>query len=183
MAETSKMIPLGTIAPAFHLQDTVSGKAFSLNDLASDKATVIMFICNHCPYVKHIQSKMLEIAKKYQPLGVSFVAISSNDPVGYPQDGPDMMRLEAEQHGYTFPYLFDADQSVARAYQAACTPEIYVFDSALKCVYRGRFDDSTPKNGLACTGKDLTNALDDVLAGRAVSGEQLPSIGCGIKWK
>ncbi len=183
MAETSKMIPLGTIAPTFKLLDTVSGKDMQLTDLASDKATVITFICNHCPYVKHIQARLVEIARTYQAKGVSFIAISSNDPVGYPQDGPDMMRKESELHGYTFPYLFDADQSVARAYQAACTPEMYVFDSKLHCVYRGRFDDSNPTNGLPCTGKDLTQALDDVLAGKAVSGEQVPSIGCGIKWR
>lgn len=183
MAETSKMIPLGTIAPSFKLRDTLSGVDLQLSDLASDKATVIAFICNHCPYVKHIQSKFIEIAKIYQAKGVSFIAISSNDPVGYPQDGPDMMHNEAKQHGYTFPYLFDADQSVAKAYQAVCTPEMYIFDGELRCAYRGRFDESNPKNGLPCTGKDLTNALDDVLAGKAVSGEQVPSIGCGIKWK
>jgi len=183
MAEMSQMIPLGTIAPTFTLQDTVSGNMLSLSDLASDKATVITFICNHCPYVKHIQAKLVEIANTYQKNGVSFIAISSNDPVNYPADAPDMMRIEAEQNHYPFPYLFDADQAVARAYHAACTPEMYIFDGELKCVYRGRFDESTPKNGLSCTGSDLTNALDDLLGGREVSGEQIPSIGCGIKWK
>lgn len=183
MAEMSKMIPLGTIAPSFKLRDTVSGKELQLSDIASDKATVIMFICNHCPYVKHIQLKLVEIAKNYQAKGVAFIAICSNDPVSYPEDGPDNMRIEALAHDYPFPYLFDADQSVARAYQAVCTPEIYIFDRDLRCVYRGRFDDSTPKNNLPCTGKDLTAALDEVLAGKAVSAEQLPSIGCGIKWK
>jgi len=183
MAETSKMIPLGSLAPSFRLQDTVSGKQLSLSDLASGKATVVMFICNHCPYVKHIQTKLVEVAKKYQASGVSFIAISSNDPIGYPQDGPEAMKQEALQHGYTFPYLFDADQSVARAYQAVCTPEFYVFDKDLHCVYRGRFDDSSPKNGLAYTGKDLTQALDDLLVGKPVSGEQFAAIGCGIKWR
>src|SRR5688572_30572223 len=126
MAETSKMMPLGTIAPPFKLRDTISDKEIQLSDLASDKATVIAFICNHCPYVKHIQPKLVEIASNYQAKGVSFIAISSNDEVGYPQDGPNKMREEALANGYTFPYLFDADQSIARAYQAACTPEIYI---------------------------------------------------------
>lgn len=183
MAETSKMMPLGTIAPSFKLLDTLSGKVIELSKLASDKATVIAFVCNHCPYVKHIQAKFVEIAKAYQVKGVTFIAISSNDPIGYPQDGPEKMHEEAVQNNYTFPYLFDADQSVAHAYQAACTPEMYIFDRDLRCVYHGRFDESNPKNGLLCTGSDLTHALDDVLAGKAVSKEQFASIGCGIKWK
>lgn len=183
MAETSKMLPIGTKAPDFTLLDTCTNKHMSLSQLASSKATVIMFICNHCPYVKLIQQKLVEVAKKYQPQGVSFIAISSNSVESHPQDGPQFMREEAEKNHYSFPYLYDETQAVARAYQAACTPDLYVFDKALHCVYRGRFDDATPSNGRAVTGADVTNALDALLAGREVSADQQASIGCGIKWK
>jgi peroxiredoxin len=184
MAETpSSMIPLGTKAPDFHLPDTVSGKQYSLQELKSDTATVIAFICNHCPYVKHIQTKFVELASAYQKKGISFIAISSNDAANYPADAPDKMHDEAIRHHYSFPYLYDETQGVARAYHAACTPDIYVFDKDLLCIYRGRFDDSTPGNGRAVTGKDLQQALDDVLAGRPVHAEQRASMGCNIKWK
>lgn len=184
MAETpSKMLPLGTKAPDFNLHDTCTGKNKSLQDLKSDKGTVIMFICNHCPYVKHLQSKLVEVAKKYQKQGISFIAISSNDVVNYPADSPEKMKLEAEKNGYTFPYLYDETQQVAKAYQAACTPDFYLFDGDLKCVYRGCFDDSTPGNGRPVTGKDLSEALDDLLSGKVISSDQKPSVGCNIKWK
>lgn len=184
MAETpSNMLPLGTIAPSFTLPNVVTGKKESLSDIKSDIATVVMFICNHCPYVKLIQTHLASVAKAYQAKGVSFVAISSNDAQRYPADGPEAMRQEAETHHYTFPYLFDETQEVARAYQAACTPDFYVFDKDLKCIYRGRFDAATPGNGKEVTGSDLTSALDSLLSGKPVNSAQYPSVGCNIKWK
>ncbi len=184
MAETpSNMLPLGSIAPDFELLDTRTNNHLSLNQLKSPKGTVIMFLCNHCPYVKHIQSKLTEIANIYQTKGVSFVAISSNDVESYPQDGPEYMRKEAEKHHYTFPYLYDDTQEVAKAYHAACTPDLYVFDHQLHCVYRGRFDDSTPGNHRPVMGHDLSQALDNLLAGKVISTDQKPSVGCNIKWK
>lgn len=184
MAETaSTMLPLGTRAPAFTLLDVVTDRMVTLEDLASKKATVIMFICNHCPYVIHIQQKLLEVAQNYHRLGVSFVAISSNDVTRYPQDGPQAMKLLAESAKYPFPYLYDETQEVAKAYQAACTPDFFIFDDTLKCVYRGRFDAATPGNGVPVTGIDLTNALDQLLAGDPISRDQKPSLGCNIKWK
>jgi peroxiredoxin len=184
MAETpSTMLPLGTKAPLFTLLDTNTAQLVSLDDLQSDVATAIMFLCNHCPYVKHIQTKLAAIAKQYQEQGVSFIAINSNDAKAYPADSPEKMKMEAESHDYTFPYLFDETQSVAKAYQAACTPDFYIFDALLACVYRGRFDDSTPGNNRPVTGKDLTAALDNILANVPVDSEQKPSVGCNIKWK
>lgn len=183
MAENSSMIPLGTKAPSFTLLDTVSQTFVTLENSASSIATVIMFICNHCPYVKLIQNKMVEIASIYQAKGVKFIAISSNDAVNYPDDSPEKMHEEAVQHHYPFPYLYDESQDVAKAYQAACTPDLYIFDKDLLCVYRGRFDDATPKNGVTVTGRDLSNALDCILSGKLVNGDQKSSIGCGIKWK
>lgn len=184
MARTlSNMIPLGTKAPDFTLPDTVSGNNLSLQDLKSDKATVIMFICNHCPFVKHVDEQLVAVANDYQAKGVNFVAISSNDVENYPQDAPDLMKVEAEKLGYPFPYLYDHDQSVAKAYDAACTPDFYIFDQGLKCVYRGQLDDSRPGNGQPVTGKDLRAALDEILENKAVSAPQIPSVGCGIKWK
>jgi thiol-disulfide isomerase/thioredoxin len=176
------MPPLGVPAPAFSLPDTVSGRTVALQDLRSDKATVVMFICNHCPYVKHVQSELVRLAKDYRPRGVAFAAISSNDVRNYREDAPDKMKVEAQQAGYPFPYLYDESQAVARAYGAACTPDFFVFDAALKLAYRGRLDDSTPGNGKPVTGRELRSALDALLAGRAVSGEQQPSMGCSIKW-
>lgn len=185
MARTlSTMLPLGTKAPAFTLPDTVSDKALSTDDLWSEKATVVMFICNHCPYVLHVQDEILKIAREYQRKGVAFVAISSNDADNYPDDSPEKMKERARKKDYPFPYLYDETQAVARAYQAACTPDFYVFDGDLKLAYRGRMDDSTPGNGLPVTGKDLRKALDATLAGVAIKDElQQPSMGCNIKWK
>lgn len=184
MAETpSNMIPLGTKAPDFTLLDTKTNKQVSLQDIKSDKATVIMFLCNHCPYVKHLQLQLRETAKKYQEQGISFIAISSNDATAYPQDGPEKMREEAEKYQYTFPYLYDETQQVAKAYQAACTPDFYIFDHDLKCVYRGRYDNSTPGNNQAVTGEELHNALNNILAGKPVNIDQKASVGCNIKWK
>ena len=179
----SNMLPLGTPAPTFKLQDTVSQKTVSLSDVRSDIATVVIFMCNHCPYVKHIQHSLVETAKKYQAKGVQFVAINSNDISAYPEDSPERMRECAHQFGYPFAYLFDPTQEVAKAYQAACTPDFYVFDKNLECVYRGRFDDSTPGNNKPVTGKDLANALDAMIARRPVDQVQMPSVGCNIKWK
>lgn len=179
----SNMLPLGSKAPDFRLRCAVSGKEYSLEELKSDKATVIMFICNHCPYVKHVQRGLVELANDYIPKGVSFIAINSNDVVKYPEDSPANMKIVAERLGYPFPYLFDETQEVARAYDAACTPDFYIFDRELKCVYRGQMDDSRPGSGIPVTGKHIREALDDVLAGRPVGEEQLPSIGCNIKWK
>ncbi len=184
MAETpSTMLPLGTQAPHFKLRDTVTDKVLSLDQLKSDKATVIAFICNHCPYVKHIQKKLVDVAKHYQAKGIQFVAINSNDTEKYPADSPEKMKIEAELNHYSFPYLFDETQSVAKAYQAACTPDFYVFDNKLVCIYRGRFDDATPGNSQPVTGKELSAALDSILAGKSVSADQKPSVGCNIKWR
>lgn len=184
MAETpSNMLPLGTKAPDFKLQDTVTGQWISLNSAKSPIATVILFICNHCPYVKLIQSKLVEVANDYQAKEIKFIAISSNDISHRPEDGPELMRSEAINKKYTFPYLFDETQAVAKAYQAACTPDFYVFDKDLRCVYRGRFDDATPGNHKASTGNDLINALEQILAGKSVDTHQHPSLGCNIKWK
>lgn len=178
----SQAMQKGTIAPDFTLPDTVSGKPFSLSSLQNKPATVIMFMCNHCPYVKHIQEEIVNLAKEYQKKEVAFVAISSNDIEEYPQDAPNMMKQNAEAFGYTFPYLYDESQAVAKAYGVECTPEFLLFDQALKSVYHGRFDDATPGKPTPVTGKDLRAALDAVLAGRPVEAE-FPSMGCNIKWK
>jgi thiol-disulfide isomerase/thioredoxin len=184
MAETpSNMIPLGTKAPGFNLTDVTTGRKLSLSDVRSDIATVIMFICNHCPYVKHLNHKLVDFANHYIDKGVSFVAISSNDVENYPEDSPEKMTLLAKQLKYPFPYLFDESQEVAKAYQAACTPDFYVFDEELKLVYRGQFDESRPGNNKPVTGKDLGNALDMIIAGMPVTIDQIPSVGCSIKWK
>jgi peroxiredoxin len=184
MAETpSVMLPLGTIAPSFNLPDTVSGKQLSLEELKSPVATLIMFICNHCPFVKHVNQELVRLANDYQSKGLSIIAISSNDVINYPQDGPEKMRETAQQQGYSFPYLYDESQQVARDYEAACTPDFYLFDSDLKLVYRGQLDDSRPGNGIPVTGKDIRNAIDSILSGQEISNQQYPSIGCNIKWK
>lgn len=184
MARTpSNMIPLGTEAPDFSLPDTQTGKTLSLSELLSPKATLIMFICNHCPFVKHINEELVSLANHYQEKGVSVVAISSNDVENYPEDSPEKMTEYAKQLGYTFPYLFDENQSVAKAYQAACTPDFYIFDGERKLVYRGQLDDSRPGNDIAPNGKDIRTALDAMLAGEPVSAEQTPSLGCNIKWR
>lgn len=178
----SNMMELGTKAPNFELMDTVSRKTVVLADLKSEVATVVFFICNHCPYVKHINAKMVEVANLYQAKGVKFVAISSNDVETHPQDSPEMMKQVAEQQDYPFPYLYDETQAVAKAYRAECTPDLFVFNADLKCVYRGQFDNSRPNKGKP-TGEDLSKALDAIIAGEEVSTEQKPSMGCNIKWK
>jgi peroxiredoxin len=182
-AVPSNMLPLGTRAPEFSLPDTVSGQIRSLQSIQSDKATLIMFICNHCPYVKHINAALVSIAGDYMPQGLSVIAISSNDAVKYPDDAPDKMKEHALKEGYSFPYLYDETQEVARQYDAACTPDFYLFDGAMKLVYRGQLDDARPKNDIPVSGKDLRAAIENVLAGRPVAEEQKPSIGCNIKWK
>ena len=177
------MLPLGTKAPDFTLPDTVSGKDMSLDEIMSDKATVIMFICNHCPYVLHVNPEIVRLANDYQQKGVHFVGISANDVERYPQDSPEKMKALADEVGYSFPYLYDETQEVAKAYDAACTPDFYVFDGEGKLFYRGRLDESRPKNDKPLTGADLRAALDAVLAGKSAPEKQYPSGGCGIKWK
>ena len=183
MAETpSTMLPLGTKAPAFRLPDP-NGKMVSSDDFKNAPALLVAFICNHCPFVKHIRAKFAELAKEYQGRGVAIVGINSNDIVYSPDDRPEKMAEEVKQIGYVFPYLFDETQEVAKAYRAACTPDLYLFDRDRLLVYRGQFDDSRPGNGRAVTGADLRAALEAVLTGHPVSKNQKPSIGCNIKWK
>ncbi len=179
----SNMLPLGTIAPDFNLLDAVSGEMVSLQHIKSDKATVIVFSCNHCPYVIHVNDAFVELAKEYQSKGVAFIVISSNDIINYPQDSPDKMKSFAEESGYTFPYLYDETQDIAKIYDAACTPDFYVFDGDLKLTYRGQMDNSRPSSGIPVTGQNLRDAIDHTLKGEAVTGFQRPSGGCNIKWK
>jgi peroxiredoxin len=179
----SKMIPLGTQAPDFILYDTISGKTLSLKDLRSEQATVVIFTCNHCPFVKHLRSELIRLAHDYMPDGISFIAINSNDPQQYSEDSPENMKRLAKDLKFPFPYLFDGTQEVAKAYGATCTPDFFVFDYNMKCVYRGQFDESRPTNDIPVTGKDLRAALDAVLENRPVPPNQNPSIGCDIKWK
>lgn len=178
----SNMLALGTQAPEFTLPDT-DGNAVSLSQLEQAKALVVMFICNHCPFVKHVRDGLAVLGKEYGARGVALVAINSNDVTTHPDDSPEQMKLEKQRAGYTFPYLFDETQEVARAYQAACTPDFFVFDARRALVYRGQMDDSRPGGTIPVTGKDLRAALDAILAGRPVSADQRPSIGCNIKWK
>jgi peroxiredoxin len=177
------MLGLGTVAPDFALPDVVSGKTVRRDDFRGKKALLVMFICAHCPYVKHIEKELGKLGKDYaaQPMGI--VAISSNDAANYPDDNPPGLKKQAETFGFVFPYLYDESQAVARAYDAACTPDIYLFDDAFKLVYRGQFDGSRPSNAIPVTGQDLRAAIDSVLAGKPVSADQKPSIGCNIKWK
>lgn len=184
MARTpSNMLPLGTLAPDFNLLDTISNQVLSLKNLKGEKATVVMFICNHCPFVIHVNSQIVSVANAYAEEGISFVAISSNDVINYPQDSPERMKIHAVEESYPFPYLYDETQEVAKAYNAACTPDFYVFDADLKLTYRGQLDDSRPGNGLPVTGKDLRHALDCLLENKVNTALQKPSIGCNIKWK
>ncbi len=182
-AITSNMLPLGTTAPDFVLTDAVTNKSCSLNDLRGEKGTVIMFICNHCPFVKHVNEELVRIANDYRVLGFSFVAIMSNDVEKYPNDHPDLMWKVARKFHYPFPYLYDITQEVAKAYEASCTPDFYLFDEGLKLIYRGQLDDSRPGNGIPVNGRDLREAMDAVLNNRKVSDNQKPSIGCSIKWR
>lgn len=179
----SKPMQAGTTAPAFNLPDTVSGKQLTLTQLSSGKVTVIMFICNHCPYVQHILPKLVSVVKTYQNKDVSFIAISSNDAKEYPQDNPSKMQQIAKENNFTFPYLYDESQQVAKDYGALCTPEFYAFDANLRSVYHGRFDESSPGKSIAVTGQDLCQALDAILAGKPIPEPQHPSMGCNIKWK
>jgi thiol-disulfide isomerase/thioredoxin len=182
-ATETTQIPLGFKAPDFKLPDAVSGREMSLDDLKGEHATVVMFICNHCPFVKHINPELVRLANDYMPKGVSFIAINSNDVENYPEDSPENMKLYAERLGYPFPYLFDETQEVARAYHAACTPDFSIFDKDLLCVYRGQLDGSRPGNSVPNDGRDIRSALDNILSGRPVSSDQKPSLGCNIKWK
>lgn len=177
----SRMLALGTPAPDFSLADP-DGKRFALRDFAGSKGLLVAFICNHCPYVKHLLDGFVEFAREYGPKGVAIVAINPNDPESHPQDGAQNMRLIAAEKGFTFPYLIDDTQSVARAYQAICTPDFFLFDCARKLAYRGQFDASRPGNALPVTGADLRAAADALLGGRILA-QQVPSIGCSIKWK
>lgn len=179
----SKMLPLGTPAPDFSLVQPLTGELTALNHVRGPTGTLVMFICNHCPYVKHVNPELVRLSHDYAGRGVGFVAISSNDAVAYPDDAPGPMAAAAQELGYTFPYLFDADQAVARAYDAACTPDFFLFDADLKLAYRGRLDASTPGNGQALNGADLRAALDAVIAGRAPASDQQPSVGCNVKWR
>ena len=178
----STMLAIGTTAPDFHLPDT-DGKIVSLADLNSQAALAVIFMCNHCPYVVHIRAGLAKLAHDYIPRGVGFVGINANDAKNYPADSPARMKDEVKAAGYIFPYLYDETQTVAKAYRAACTPDIYLFDKSRQLVYRGQMDDSRPGNGIPVTGKDLRAALDAVLAGRPVSPDQKASMGCNIKWK
>jgi peroxiredoxin len=180
----SKMLDLGTIAPDFRLKDSVSGEMIRLSSYTKDsKGTVIMFICNHCPYVKHVNQGLVKLAREYQTQGISFIAISSNDALNYPDDAPELMHETAINEGYNFPYLYDETQEVAILFQAACTPDLYLFDSELKLVYRGQMDDSRPGNQLPVTGLDLRHAMDCLLNHQVNQQPQKPSMGCNIKWK
>lgn len=184
MAKTeSRMLPLGTPAPDFALPDTVSGKTVRFEEVAGDKGTLVMFICNHCPFVKHVLDELVRLGRDYRDSGIGLVAISSNDITGYPQDRPERMKELAESEGFEFPYLYDESQNTARAYDAACTPDFYVFDHRRKLVYRGQLDDSRPGNGIPVTGADVRAALDALLEGKPLARQQKPSIGCNIKWK
>lgn len=178
----STMLPLSTQAPTFMLPDTVGGQSLALEALRGEHGTLVMFLSNHCPYVKHVNPELVRLARTYISRGIGVVAISSNDVEAYPDDGPATMKQVAQQTGYPFPYLYDQTQSVARAYAAACTPDFFLFDADLRLVYRGRLDASTPGNGRPLTGADLRAALDALLAGAAPREDQQPSMGCNIKW-
>jgi peroxiredoxin len=183
MARTpSTMLPLGTPAPSFSLVN-VDGKTVSLSDFTGAPALVVMFLCNHCPFVKHVADQLAQLGLHYVPCGVAMVAISSNDVANYPADSPEQMVAEADERGYCFPYLYDETQEVAKAYRAACTPDFYLFDGQQQLVYRGQLDASRPDSGIPVTGADLRAAIDAVLAGQTPAADQRPSLGCNIKWK
>lgn len=179
----SKMMELGSIAPDFNLPDTVSGANLTYDDIKGPQGTVVLFLCNHCPYVIHVNEELVKIANEYLKKGIGFIAISSNDVIHYPDDAPDKMRLIAKVLRYPFAYLYDESQAIAQAYNAACTPDIYVFDAQKNLYYRGRLDDSRPGNDNPLTGKDLRLALDLMLRGEPPLQKQYPSAGCNIKWK
>lgn len=177
------MLPLGTQAPDFSLTDTISEETLNLAAIKGEKGTVIMFICNHCPFVVHVNPQIARVAKEYQSRGIGFIAISSNDVVNYPQDAPHLMKKVGKEAGYSFPYLYDETQAVAKSYDAACTPDFYLFDEGLELIYRGQLDDSRPGNGISLSGSDLRTAMDALLEGKKISNNQKPSIGCNIKWR
>lgn len=177
------MLELGTKAPHFSLTDAISGRNYSLEDFEGNRALLVMFICNHCPYVKHIRQGLIDYATEYMPNGVAVVAINSNDAEAYPEDSPEKMKEEGEKYDFPFPYLFDETQQVAKSYRAACTPDFFLFNSRQELVYRGQFDSSRPKNDDPVTGRDLREATDRLLAGQDPVADQIPSIGCNIKWK
>ena len=184
MARTpTTQIPLGFKAPNFNLPDVISNKNISLLDIEKSKGFVIMFICNHCPYVVHVIDEIVNIADKYQKMGIGFVAINSNDVINYPDDDPEKMVLFAKDKKFSFPYLFDQTQDIARAYDAACTPDFSVFDNNNLCTYRGQMDGARPKNNEPNNGKDLRKVLDYLIEGKEIDFEQKPSLGCNIKWK
>lgn len=176
-------IPLGFKAPEFKLLEPTSGKYKTLKELQSDKATVIMFICNHCPFVKHVIHELINLTNDYAPKGVSVIAINSNDVINYPEDSPENMKQWVEELAIPFTYLFDEDQSIAKAYSAACTPDFNIFNAEMKCVYRGQLDASRPGNNIPVTGSDIRSALDAILSNNKINEPQIPSIGCNIKWK
>ena len=178
----STMLPLGTAAPDFSLPN-VDGRILGLDDVAGKTATVVMFICNHCPYVKHVADHLAALGREYQGRGVGFVAINSNDAAAHPADSPEQMVHEAESRGYPFPYLHDDTQEVAAAYRAACTPDFFLFDAARRLAYRGQLDDSRPGNSIPVTGRDLRRAIDSLLDGKDPPADQKPSLGCNVKWK
>lgn len=180
---TSNKIPLGTVAPEFQLPDSITADLFSLHDVQGERATVIMFISNSCRYVKHVADEIVRVANDYRILGFGFAAISSNDINEVPEDHPDLMYRFARKYNFSFPYLYDREQSVAIEYKAACTPDFYVFDSDLKLIYHGQLDNSRPGNGIPTNGRELREALDAIMGNKKVSPEQKPSMGCSIKWK
>ncbi len=184
MARTeSAMLALGTPAPEFSLPDVVTGGTVDLKSAAGPKGLLVMFICRHCPFVKHLEKALAQLGRDYQGKGIGIVAISSNDAVNYPEDAPDSLAAQARELGFTFPYLYDESQDIARAYDATCTPDFFLFDKGLKLAYRGQFDDSRPGNNIPVSGKDLRAAMDALLTGQPVHPVQKPSIGCNIKWK
>ncbi|HXF92809.1 MAG TPA: thioredoxin family protein [Nitrospiraceae bacterium] len=183
MAMASVMLPLGTPAPSFALRDVVSGQVYSLDSFKDKSAFLVIFLCRHCPYVQHVQHEIAKIGRDYADSALGIIAISSNDPAHYPDDAPERLKEMAQRLGFRFPLCFDETQEVAKAYQAACTPDFYLFDADRRLVYRGQLDDSRPSNGLPVTGRDLRAAIEAVLAGKPVDQNQKPSIGCSIKWK
>jgi peroxiredoxin len=183
MAVTSTMLPLGTEAPDFALADVVSGRTVTLRDFDDQEALLVMFLCRHCPYVAHVRPAIASLAREHVGSGLGIVAIGANDPSMHPEDAPEGLAGEAVEAGYPFPYLFDETQEVAKAYTAACTPDFFLFDADRRLAYRGQFDGSRPGNGVPVTGQDLRAAIQALLDGRPVPGEQHPSVGCSIKWR
>jgi len=179
----STMLALGTTAPGFSLPDVISGQRMTRDQVAGSRGLLVMFLCVHCPFVQHVNAELARLGHDYAGRGIGIVAIGSNDAEAYPDDAPEGLRAQATQHGFTFPYLYDETQEIARAYQAVCTPDYFLFDAEKKLVYRGQLDSSRPGNGIAVDGRDLRAAMDSVLAGTPVAEEQQASIGCSIKWK